>query len=183
MTGVIVWKEAGFGIVLFLARLLSLPRTSEAARIDGAGFFRLHRHITIPQLRSVIPFYVVIEAITMVSWVFNYVYVMTNGQGGPGNSTMVTELYIYQTAFQYNSPELAAAAAMMLFSVLVAIFAAGWASAPWSSAPVAVEGSERAYGPRLLGGTAGRPYGPGDARPDRHCPGRRPGRETRPARP
>ena len=75
----------------------------EAARIDGARFFRLHRHITIPQLATVIVFYVVVEAITMVSWVFNYVYVMTNGQGGPGDATQVTELYIYQTAFQYSS--------------------------------------------------------------------------------
>ena len=40
----IVWKELGFGVILFLARLLSLPaETFEAARIDGARFFRLHR--------------------------------------------------------------------------------------------------------------------------------------------
>ena len=44
MTGVIVWKELGLGVILFLARLLSLPaETFEAARIDGARFFRLHR--------------------------------------------------------------------------------------------------------------------------------------------
>ena len=61
-------------------------------------------------------FYVVVEAITMVSWVFNYVYVMTNGQGGPGDATQVTELYIYQTAFQYQSPEIASAAAVTLFA-------------------------------------------------------------------
>lgn len=126
MTGVIIWKELGFGVILFLARLLSLPaETFEAARIDGARFFRLHRYVTVPQLAGVIAFYVVIEAITMVSWVFNYVYVMTNGQGGPGNATMVTELYIYQTAFQYQAPELAAAAAMILFAltfVLIVFF-------------------------------------------------------------
>ena len=126
MTGVIVWKELGFGAILFLARLLSLPlETFEAARIDGARFFRLHRYVTVPQLAGVIAFYVVIEAITMVSWVFNYVYVMTNGQGGPGNATMVTELYIYQTAFQYQAPELAAAAAVILFAltfVLIVLF-------------------------------------------------------------
>jgi ABC-type sugar transport system permease subunit len=117
MTGVIVWKELGFGVVLMLARLLSLPPdTFEAGRVDGAGFFRLHRYITVPQLGSVIAFYVVVEAITMVSWVFNYVYVMTNGQGGPGDATQVTELYIYQTAFQYNAPEIAAAAATLLFA-------------------------------------------------------------------
>jgi ABC-type sugar transport system permease subunit len=118
MTGVIVWKEVGFGVVLFLARLLSLPaETFEAARIDGARFFRLHRFVTLPQLANVIAFYVVVEAITMVSWVFNYVYVMTNGQGGPGDATMVSELYIYQTAFQYSAPEVAAAAATILFGV------------------------------------------------------------------
>jgi ABC-type sugar transport system permease subunit len=126
MTGVIVWKEVGFGVILFLARLLSLPsETFEAARLDGARFFRLHRYITVPQLGTVIAFYVVIEAITMVSWVFNYVYVMTNGQGGPGDATMVTELYIYQTAFQFEAPELAAAASVLLFAatfVLIVLF-------------------------------------------------------------
>ena len=126
MMGVIVWREAGFAFVLFLARLLSLPReTQEAARIDGAGFFTLHWRITIPQLRSVIWFYAVIEAITMISWVFNYVYIMSNGQGGPGDATMVTELYIYQNAFQFNAPQLAAAAAALLFTALVAVFAIG----------------------------------------------------------
>lgn len=116
LTGVIVWKEVGFGVVLFLARLLSLPaETFEAARIDGARFWRLHRYVTVPQLAGVIAFYVVVEAITMVSWVFNYVYVMTNGQGGPGDATQVTELYIYQNAFQFSAPDLAAAAAVILF--------------------------------------------------------------------
>ena len=126
MTGVIVWKELGFGVVVLLARLLSLPtETFEAARIDGARFFRLHRYVTVPQLGSVIAFYVVVEAITMVSWVFNYVYVMTNGQGGPGDATIVSELYIYQTAFQFQAPEVAAAAAAILFVatlVLIVLF-------------------------------------------------------------
>jgi ABC-type sugar transport system permease subunit len=116
MTGVIVWKELGFGVILFLARLLSLPaETFEAARIDGARFFRLHRSVTVPQLTSVIAFYVVVEAITMVSWVFNYVYVISQGTGGPGDATQVTELYVYQNAFQYSAPDLAAAAAVILF--------------------------------------------------------------------
>lgn len=126
LTGVIIWKELGFGVILFLARLLSLPsETFEAARIDGARFFRLHRYVTVPQLAGVIAFYVVVEAITMVSWVFNYVYVISNGQGGPGDATQVTELYVYQTAFQFSAPELAAAAAVILFGatlVLIAFF-------------------------------------------------------------
>jgi len=126
MTGVIVWKELGLGVILFLARLLSLPaETFEAARIDGARFFRLHRYVTVPQLAGVIAFYVVVEAITMVSWVFNYVYVISNGTGGPGDATQVTELYVYQSAFQYSAPDLAAAAAVILFGatlILIVVF-------------------------------------------------------------
>ena len=123
MGGVIVWKEVGFGIVLFLARMMSLPEdVYESARLDGAGFFRMHWHVTIPQMRPLVIFYVISEAIVMVSWVFNYVFVMTNGQGGPGTSTVVTELYIYRTAFQDQAPELASAAAVLLFlSTLVLI--------------------------------------------------------------
>lgn len=115
MSAIIIWKEVGFGTILILARLVSLPlETLEAARIDGAGFFRLHLKVTLPQLRPVILFYIINEAIVMVSWVFNYVYVMTNGQGGPGNATVVSELYIYRSAFQNKSPELAATAALLL---------------------------------------------------------------------
>jgi ABC-type sugar transport system permease subunit len=117
MAGVILWKEVGFGIVLLLARMLSLsPDVYEAARMDGAGFWRIHRSITLPQMTGILVFYAITEAIVMVSWVFNYVYVMTNGQGGPGDATVVTELYIYRTAFANQAPELAAAAAVLLFA-------------------------------------------------------------------
>ncbi len=116
MAGVIIWKEVGFGVVLILARMMSIPtELYEAARLDGAGFWRIHWSITLPQVKAIVGFFVVNEAITMVSWVFNYVYVLTNGQGGPGDATVVTELYIYRNAFQYAQPELAAAAAVVLF--------------------------------------------------------------------
>ena len=116
MSSVIIWKEVGFGVILMLAHIISLPNeTYEAARIDGAGFWRTHFSITRPAILNTIVFYGVIEAITMVSWVFNYVYVMSNGLGGPGNATMVSELYIYRSAFQNKAPELAAAAAVFLF--------------------------------------------------------------------
>src|SRR5207247_8436731 len=112
-------------------RLLSLPtETFEAARIDGARFWRLHRYVTVPQLAGVIAFYVVVEAITMVSWVFNYVYVISNGTGGPGDATQVTELYVYQTAFQYSAPDLAAAAAVMLFGATLALIVASFRGPP-----------------------------------------------------
>jgi ABC-type sugar transport system permease subunit len=113
---VIIWKEVGFGVVLFLARLMSAEQELfDAAKIDGANWWQLHWHITIPELATVIEFFSVISVITMLSWVFNYVYVMT--AGGPGNSTMVTELYIYLTGFRYNQPNLTSAVAVLLLFV------------------------------------------------------------------
>ena len=126
MTGVIVWKELGFGVILFLARLLSLPaETFEAARIDGARFFRLHRYVTVPQLGErdrvlrrrrgdhdgLLGLQLRLRDLA--------------GTGGPGDATQVTELYIYQTAFQYSAPDLAAAAAVILFGatlVFIVVF-------------------------------------------------------------
>jgi ABC-type sugar transport system permease subunit len=124
LIGVIVWKELGFGIMLFYARMLSLPNELwEAARVDGAGWRRMHWHITLPQLRTMIEFYAVVESITMLSWVFAYVYVISSGTGGPGTSTLVTELYIYKNAFGYgtNNLNLASAAATVLFVATVAL--------------------------------------------------------------
>jgi ABC-type sugar transport system permease subunit len=113
---VIIWKEVGFGVVLFLARLMSVEQELfDAAKIDGANWWQLHWYITIPELATVIEFFSVISVITMLSWVFNYVYVMTGG--GPGNSTMVTELYIYQTSFRYNQPNISSAVAVLLLLV------------------------------------------------------------------
>jgi putative chitobiose transport system permease protein len=114
---VVIWKELGFGVVLFLARLMSVEEELfDAAKIDGANWWQLQWYITVPQLSTVIEFFTVISIVTMLSWVFNYVYVMTGG--GPGGSTMVTELYIYLMAFQYNRLSLAAAVSVLLLLVV-----------------------------------------------------------------
>jgi len=116
MMFVIIWKEMGFGVILFLARLMSVEEELfDAAKIDGANWLQLQWHITVPQLATVIEFFTVISIITMLSWVFNYVYVMTGG--GPGHATIVTELYIYLMAFQYSHMNLAAAVSVLLLLV------------------------------------------------------------------
>ncbi|MCS7060270.1 MAG: sugar ABC transporter permease [Anaerolineae bacterium] len=112
--GVIIWREMGFGMMLFLARLQSLnEEVTEAARIDGANWWQRVLFVTIPQLRGVIEFYVVISVITMLAWVFSYVYVMT--RGGPGNATIVIEMYLYNFAFRNALPGIASAVAVILF--------------------------------------------------------------------
>lgn len=117
---VIIWKEVGLGVVLFLARLMSVEQELfDAAKIDGTNWWQMQWYITIPQLSMVIEFFTIITVITMLSWVFNYVYVIT--AGGPGNSTMVTELYVYLQGFRYNQMNLAAAASMLILVVTIVI--------------------------------------------------------------
>jgi len=117
---VIIWREMGFGTVLFLARLASISEEMfDAALLDGAGWWARLWYIIIPELAIIIEFYTVIMVITMLSWVFNYVFVMT--QGGPGYSTYVMELYIYNEAFKHNRLGVAAAAAVVLLLITVVL--------------------------------------------------------------
>jgi ABC-type sugar transport system permease subunit len=111
--GVIVYREFGFGLVLFLARLMSLDKEIlEAAEIDGANWWQTHWFVTLPQLSAVIEFFVVVELITMLSWVFAYVYTMTGG--GPGFASSIMEFYIWKHAFAFRSPGMASALAVIL---------------------------------------------------------------------
>ena len=120
---VIIWREVGFGIVLFLARLLSLPEEQlEAARIDGAGWWQRLRYVILPELRGTIEFYCVVAAITMVAWVFGYVYTMT--QGGPGDATQVVEYYIYNQGLRNSLPGMASAVAVLLMGATMIFVAA-----------------------------------------------------------
>ncbi len=113
---VIIWKELGFGTILFLARLMSMDaELLEAATIDGANWWQRLIHINIPQLHSAIEFYVIISVINMLSWMFPYIYIMTTG--GPANATMITELYIFQHGFRYQMMGVASACAVLLLAV------------------------------------------------------------------
>ena len=110
---VIIYRELGFGVVLFLARLMSIDKEIlEAAEIDGARWWQKHVFVTLPQMTEVIQFYMVVEFITMLSWVFAYVYTMTGG--GPGGASNVMEFYIWKHAFSFHSPGIASALAVVL---------------------------------------------------------------------
>ena len=114
---VIVWKELGFGIILCLARLMNVSEEYfEAARVDGAGWWQTLWYVTVPMLAPALAFYGIIELINMLSWVFAYIYVMT--LGGPMNSTVVTEYYIYQQVFTNNIVGVGAAAGVVLLGIV-----------------------------------------------------------------
>jgi ABC-type sugar transport system permease subunit len=114
----IVWRESALGIILFLARLLSLDESLiEAAKLDGASWWQRLFYVIVPQMKVVIEFYLVVSVITILSSVFAYVYMMGGGRGGPGTSTMVVELYIFNALIRTSLPGIASAVSVMLFLV------------------------------------------------------------------
>jgi len=120
---IIIWKEMGFGIVLFFARLMSVSEEIfDAAKIDGANWWQTLWYITIPQLQIVIEFFAIVSIINLLSWIFAYVYTVT--RGGPGSSTQVIELWIFnKVARGAPNPGMGAAASVILFlATMVLIF-------------------------------------------------------------
>jgi ABC-type sugar transport system permease subunit len=119
LAGVVTWRELSFGVILFLARMTQLPLDLyDAARVDGANWWQRLRHVTVPQMSVIIAFYCGIVVIALLSWVFNYVLVLT--RGGPGTSTYVIEYYIYSRAFQYGDFGNAAALSTLLLATILA---------------------------------------------------------------
>ena len=58
----VIWREAGWGTIIFLAAIASVdPQLYEAARMDGANRFRQIWHITLPAIKSVIVILVNLE--------------------------------------------------------------------------------------------------------------------------
>lgn len=117
---IIIWREVGFGIILFSARMTALnEEIEEAAKLDGAGWWTRLWYVIVPQIKPVIEFYAIISMITILSAVFAYVYVVT--RGGPGTATQIIELYIFNYAFRGSLPGIASAVAVLLLLVTVAL--------------------------------------------------------------
>jgi multiple sugar transport system permease protein len=118
-----VWKNFGYNMIVFLAGLQNIPVTLyEAARIDGAGWWRQLRHITLPMLG---PTFLFVTVITLIGYfqLFTEPYVITRGEGGPVNSTLSVVLLMYKRGFRYWNMGYAAAVAFVLFLVVLAVTA------------------------------------------------------------
>ena len=119
VAGVIQWRELAFGVILFLARMTQLPEDLyDAAKVDGANWWQRLRHVTVPQMSTIIAFYAGIIVVALFNWVFNYVFVLT--KGGPGTSTYVMEYYIYSRAFIYGDFGNAAALSTLMLAAILA---------------------------------------------------------------
>lgn len=94
---VVVWKIAGYAMVIFLSGLQSVPPSAlEAASLDGAGALARFRHVTWPLLAPTTAF-VTTTSLILTFQAFDVVRVMT--QGGPVRSTAVFVYSIYEQMF------------------------------------------------------------------------------------
>ena len=117
-----VWTF-GSPMVIFLAGLRQIPGMYyEAASVDGARKWAQFRMITLPLLSPIIFFNLVLQIIGAFQ-AFTQAYVVSNGTGGPSDSTMFYTLYLYQKGFVQFQMGYAAAMAWLLL-VIIAAFTA-----------------------------------------------------------
>ncbi len=119
------WKLFPFVVITILARLQTIPeQLYEAARIDGAGTFARFWDITLPQIKSVLLFILLLRGIWDFKE-FDLIFLMTGG--GPQIGTQTLPLLIYKEAFgQLHLGRGAAIAILMLVIMTVMFFVYLW---------------------------------------------------------
>lgn len=116
-----IWSTAPFFMVIYLAALQEIPESLyEAATIDGANRFDQFISITVPLLKPV-TFFIVVMGIVGTFQLFDQSYIFSAGSGGPNNSTLTVVLLIYQYAFKSLDMGYAAALALMLAGVIMVV--------------------------------------------------------------
>jgi multiple sugar transport system permease protein len=109
----------GNSMVIFLAGLQGVPEELyEAAELDGASAWAKTRNVTMPILSPYILFMTIMGMIGAFQY-FTQAWVMTNGTGGPANSTMMYPMYLFQNAFQFFKMGYACSMAWLMFVVIV----------------------------------------------------------------
>jgi len=126
-----VWTF-GSPMIIFLAGLRQIPQTLyEAASIDGAGPFMRFRKITVPLLTPIVFFNLILGTINAFQS-FTQAFVVSNGTGGPADSTLFYSLYLYQQGFVNLKMGLASAMAWILLLIIAGITAVNFlASRYW----------------------------------------------------
>ena len=116
-----IWQGLGYDIIILLAGLGNIREDLyEAAALDGASRWTLFRHITLPLLSPTLVFLVVVSTIQAFR-VFDPVYVMSGGLGGPANSTATLVFYLYKQAFSNLDGGYASAIAYLIVGIALAL--------------------------------------------------------------
>lgn len=94
-----MWKEAGWGTIVFLAAMASVDtQLYEAARMDGAGRLRQIWHITLPAIRSVIVVLLILRLGDIMEVGFEQIFLMYNG--AVSEVAEVFDTYVYRTGIE-----------------------------------------------------------------------------------
>ncbi|MFZ4849047.1 MAG: carbohydrate ABC transporter permease [Caldilinea sp.] len=116
------WKAFPFYSLVILAALQAIPEEIfEAARVDGANWLQLFRHITLPGIGTTLELLVVLACIFSFKQ-FTLIYLMTGG--GPSGATETIVIRIYNTAFRFYDYSYATALGVAGFvvSLVIAFF-------------------------------------------------------------
>lgn len=114
-----IWQSSGFAMALFLAGLRSVDADLiKAAQIDGAGPIRMYRRVILPTLWPITITVIVIQLQFAIA-TFDLVRALTNG--GPGISTQLPALVVYDLMFQRSLLGRGAAAAVLMLLILLAV--------------------------------------------------------------
>ena len=117
LLGIASWKSIGVYVVILTAGMLNIPtEIYDAARVDGANGLQLFRRITLPLLGHTLALVTVLLTIGSLQE-FTLPTVVT--QGGPGESTFLYNMLIYQEAFVNVRFGTASAAALLQFGVIL----------------------------------------------------------------
>jgi sn-glycerol 3-phosphate transport system permease protein len=115
----IIWKEAGFFMIFYLAALQSLPpELGEAAAIEGASRRAFFWRITFPLLGPTTLF-VLVNAVINSFKLVDHLFILT--KGGPNNASALLLYYIYEVAFSFFDPAYAATLTVVLLGALAVI--------------------------------------------------------------
>src|SRR2546422_4748031 len=111
------WKWVGISMLILLGGLNAIPADYyEAAEVDGGTPFQSFKLITLPLLRRVLLFIVVINTINAFK-LFTPIYVIT--RGGPMESTLTLVFHIFRTGFRYY--DMGAASTMSVLLLLLVL--------------------------------------------------------------
>jgi cellobiose transport system permease protein len=126
IAAMIVWQWTGYNALIFLAGLQRIPSdVYEAARMDGAGVVKIFFRITLPLLRPIILFSLIMTTVGgLQTFTEPQVLLASAGNldsGGPGQAGLTVVLYFFQQAFDNNDFGYGAAIAWGLF-IIIALF-------------------------------------------------------------
>lgn len=122
ITAMTIWKDFGFGVILYLAALHSIPTdVLEAAAVDGANGWKTFWHVTFPLLAPMTAFVVITS---IIGYLQSFIQVLVLTGGGPGSSTQLISFLIYDKAFVKYDFGYASAASfvLLLFTGILTYF-------------------------------------------------------------